>query len=183
MKYPRVSIIIINWNGWKDTIECLESVYQIDYPNFDVIVVDNNSLDDSLEKIKEYSSGKLLVESDFFCYKAENKPLHIAEYMEDETLSNIKGPDLIIIKNKGNLGFPGGNNIGINFALKHYAPNYLLLLNNDTVVHPGFLTELILEGEYNKDVGILGPKIYYYDNPDVIWSAGCKISWKLARGM
>lgn len=49
---PQVSIIILNWNGWKDTIECLESVYQITYLNNDVIVVDNGSKDESIEKIK-----------------------------------------------------------------------------------------------------------------------------------
>lgn len=57
--YPRVSIIILNWNGWRDTIECLESLYRIDYPNYDVIVVDNGSHDDSIQKIKEYAGGRL----------------------------------------------------------------------------------------------------------------------------
>ena len=47
----KVAIIILNWNGWKDTIECLESVFKIDYPNYQVIVVDNGSTDESLEKI------------------------------------------------------------------------------------------------------------------------------------
>lgn len=50
---PKVSIVILNWNGVKDTLECLESCFKIDYPNFEVIVVDNASLDGSLEKIKE----------------------------------------------------------------------------------------------------------------------------------
>jgi len=48
--YPKVSIIILNWNGWEDTIECLESLYQITYPNYDVIVVDNGSEDESVDK-------------------------------------------------------------------------------------------------------------------------------------
>lgn len=43
LEYPKVSIIILNWNGWRDTIECLESLYQITYPNYEVIVVDNAS--------------------------------------------------------------------------------------------------------------------------------------------
>ena len=55
MNYPKVSIIILNWNGWKDTIECLESLYRINYPNYDVIVIDNDSKDESIEKIKENS--------------------------------------------------------------------------------------------------------------------------------
>ena len=47
---PRVSIIILNWNGWEDTIECLESLYQINYDNYNVILVDNDSKDESLKK-------------------------------------------------------------------------------------------------------------------------------------
>ena len=43
MTYPKVAIIILNYNGWKDTIECLESIYQSVYPNYEVIVVENNS--------------------------------------------------------------------------------------------------------------------------------------------
>jgi len=54
MIHPKVSIIILNWNGWKDTIECLESLYQITYPNYDVIVVDNGSEDDSRRKNRSY---------------------------------------------------------------------------------------------------------------------------------
>ncbi len=65
---PQISIIILNWNGWKDTIECLESIYQINYPNYQVIVVDNGSEDNSIEKIKNYCSGKAVIKSDFFEY-------------------------------------------------------------------------------------------------------------------
>ena len=50
MNNPKVSIIILNWNGCEDTVECLESVYQIAYPNYDVIVVDNGSEDDSVKR-------------------------------------------------------------------------------------------------------------------------------------
>lgn len=178
-----VVIIILNWNGWQDTIECLESVYQIEYPNFNVILVDNNSQDHSLDKIRDYSTRKLKVESEFIENKTKKKPLKLEEYAEDENPLEMNSPDLILIKNKENYGFPGGNNVGIRFALQNLDPDYILLLNNDTVVDRNFLKGLVHFGEFNKDVGILGPKIYYYDDPKVIWSAGCKISWKLARGI
>ena len=58
-KYPRVAIIVLNWNGWENSIECLESIYKIDYPNYHLILVDNASNDDSIEKIREYCSGKI----------------------------------------------------------------------------------------------------------------------------
>lgn len=179
---PRVSIVILNWNGWEDTIECLESVYQIDYPNFHVILVDNNSQDNSIEKIRDYCAGELKMESDFFDYKFD-KPLKFVEFGENDFPTEINNPDLILIKNHENRGFPGGNNVGIKFALETLDPDYILLLNNDTVVDKQFLNQLVKNGEAHANIGILGPKIFYYDDPGVIWSAGCRISWKLARGI
>ncbi len=77
MDYPEVAVIILNWNGWEDTIECLESLYQINYPNYNVILVDNASEDNSIEKIREYCAGKLEIQSDFFEYDKQNKPLNL----------------------------------------------------------------------------------------------------------
>jgi len=189
MGRPRVSIVVLNWNGWEDTIECLESLFQINYPNFDVILVDNTSEDDSLEKIRDYCSGHLPVKSSFFNYNSHNKPITVYEYYETFKKDkrplkneNLTNKHITLIKNSENRGFPGGNNVGIKFALEFFDPDYILLLNNDTVVDENFLGELIKNGDSN-DVGILGPKIYFYDEPQTIWSAGCKISWKLSRGI
>ena len=74
---PKVAIIILNWNGWKNTIECLESLYQIDYPTYEIILVDNGSKDDSVQKIGEYAKGEISVGSSFFSYDSTNKPLKL----------------------------------------------------------------------------------------------------------
>ncbi len=187
-----VTIIIVNFNGWKDTIDCLESVYNINYPNFSVVLIDNNSNDESLSKIREYCKGNLKIVSQFFDYNQTNKPIFLQEFDNDEnTTENINPQNLsknycdslILIKNKENYGFAEGNNIGMRFSLKNLDPDYILLLNNDTVVGKNSLDVLVKNGENNREIGILGPKIYFYDKPDVIWSAGCKISWKLSRGI
>jgi len=188
----RVSIIILNWNGWQDTVECLESVYQITYPNYCVIVVDNGSEDESIEKIREYCKGKIKVESKFFQYSPENKPIKIVEYTREEAeagggnekeLENVpSNRKLILIKNEKNYGFAEGNNIGMRYALKGLNPEYVLLLNNDTVVDKKFLRELVKVAERDEKIGIVGPKIYYYDykgRDDVINFAGANFSlWK-----
>lgn len=184
---PRVSIIILNWNGWEDTIECLESLYKIDYPNYDVIIVDNASSDNSIAKIKEYCEGKLKIESKFFDYDSLNKPIKVFEYAEKET-AHIKheydnlpsNNKLIIIKNHENYGFANGNNIAINYALKNLNTDYTFLLNNDTVVNKEFLKKLVEVAESNPNIGIVGPKIYYYDvngRNDIIWSLGGKVNF------
>jgi GT2 family glycosyltransferase len=187
---PKVSIIILNWNGWRDTIECLESLYRINYPSYDVVVVDNCSTDDSIGKIKEYCLGKIKVNSRLVEYRADNKPIEVFEISEDSVESFLKGhyknlaanSRVIIIKNKRNYGFAGGANIGINFALNILNPEYILLLNNDTVVDKDFLNELIKVAERNEKIGIVGPKIYYYDHfgrSDVISFIGEDIvPWK-----
>ena len=189
---PRVSIIILNWNGWKDTVECLESVYQITYPNYDVIVADNGSENDSIEQIKNYAEGKLEITSKFFTSSMENKPLHYIEYSrkeaeagggrEIEVVNLLSQQKLILIKNGANYGFAEGNNIAIRYALKVLNPKYVLLLNNDTVVDRAFLNELITVAESSEEIGCVGPKTYYYDyfgQADVISFAGGKFAmWR-----
>lgn len=184
---PSISIIILNWNGWEDTIECLESLYQIDYPNYNVIVVDNGSSDESINKIKEYCDGKIVPSSLFFKYNPKNKPIKIFEYSKKESES-IKNKEitrlsssgkLVLIKNDMNHGFAEGNNIGIRYALNSLDSDYILLLNNDTVVDKNFLGQLVELAETDEKIGIVGPKIYYYDfegKNDVVANLGGKVN-------
>ncbi|MCC7559623.1 MAG: glycosyltransferase family 2 protein [Methanobacterium sp.] len=182
MSFPRVAIIILNWNGWKDTLECLESVYQIKYPEYDVIVIDNNSEDISIEKIEDYCAGKIKVDSTFFNYQDKN-PIKIFKYTNTE-VENTKLPQmdninsinsqekLTLIKNDKNYGFAWGNNIGIKHALKNLDIEYVLLLNNDTVVDKDFLTELVDVAKNNDNVGFVGPKVYIYNDKNTLQVAG-----------
>ncbi len=84
--------------------------------------------------------------------------------------------DIPLIETGGNLGYAGGNNVGLSWAVGQGA-DYALLLNNDTEVAPDFVNELVTVAEANPSVGIVGPTIYYFDRPEVIWSAGGAIDW------
>jgi len=98
----------------------------------------------------------------------------------DGTAEYVKGkfPEVNIIANSENLRFAGGNNVGIKYAMEHNA-DQVLLLNNDTEVATNFLPELVHAIENDKSIGIAGPKIYYYDDKNVIWFAGGKVEfWK-----
>lgn len=133
--HQKVSIIILNWNGKQDTLECLKSVLQLEYANFEVIVVDNGSSDDSVEAIS-------------------------AAY-----------PDILVLETGTNLGYAGGNNVGIRQAMEHHA-DYILVLNNDTTVASDLLSAFINAVDTLPEGSILGAKIYYFDKPDVLWFAG-----------
>lgn len=193
MNHPRISIIILNWNGPEDTIECLESVYKINYPNYDIIVVDNGSKDDSIKKFKEYFKGEIKIESNFFDFSDENKPITMFEYLEtdfkrfddDYARFNSLNPNnrAILIKNLDNKGYAEGNNVGIRFVSKYLNSDYTLILNNDVVVDPEFLNELTIAAESEPDIGILGPASLNYFKPDNVYSMGAKVnfwigSWK-----
>ncbi len=84
---------------------------------------------------------------------------------------------LQVVRLKSNLGFAEANNIGIDYAQKSVLPDYFLFLNNDTVVSPNFLSELICEAESNSKIGIVGPKIYYWTDKTKIWFDGGKIDF------
>lgn len=138
---PLVYVILVNYNGLQDTIECIDSLNKINYKNYKIIVVDNDSKDGSAQKLR-----------------------------------NKYNDDIIkIIELKSNTGFAGGNNVGINLAIKEKA-EYVLLLNNDTVVDKNFLSQLVNTAQSNKNTGIVGGKIYYFDNKKLIWYAGAKIN-------
>ena len=127
----KILIILLNWNGKKDTLECLESLAKVSYPNFTTIVVDNGSSDDSVIAIRN------------------------------------KFPSIPIFETKENLGFAGGNNVGIAWGLKKDF-EWILLLNNDTTVAPDFLESFLESAKQEPKAKILGAKIYRTKNPQQI---------------
>jgi GT2 family glycosyltransferase len=134
-KYPMVSVIISDYNGIEYLASCVGSVLNTDYPNFEVILVDNASTDGSLDVARKLFSSD---------------------------------PRVKIICNKENLGFTGGNNVGVEYA----NGKYLLFLNVDTKVDPAWLKELVKVMEENSRIGIAQCKILLMDNPKILDNAG-----------
>ena len=149
--WPKVTIVVLNWNGLTDTCECLESVRVITYPNYQTVIIDNGSSGDDVQILQERF-----------------------------------GDSTHLIANERNLGFAGGCNIGIRCALGRGA-NYILLLNNDTVVDPAFLSALVQAAEKIPDGASFCPKICYFDRPRVLQSTGGRVSpwtgraWQVGR--
>lgn len=158
-------------------------------------MVDNASSDDSVNKISDYASGKLRVSSDRVEYRSDNKPIGIASFSGEnegdagepynEGLGLGEKNRLILIKNEKNLGFAEGNNVGIRFAMRKIKPDYILLLNNDTVVDKQFLVKLVETAESDSKIAAVGPNIYYYSHEgggNVVQSAGGYVNWFLYPG-
>ena len=184
MNEPRVSIIILNWNGWKDTIECLESLYTVDYHNYNVVLIDNNSQDESIEMFNRYFLGKIEVTSKYEFVNISNKPVKMFMWHNDKNYTKFNQSEyskmlankkIILLLNDKNYGFSKGNNIGIRFAQRNLQPEYICLLNNDTIVHRNWLKELIKEITSEKKIGSCSSKLLMYHNQKVINSTGIMI--------
>lgn len=137
----KIGIVVLNYNGWKDTLNCIDSLKYIESKGIIKIVVDNASTDDSYIQLK----------------------------------ANLPA-DVLLVQSGKNLGYAGGNNIGIKIALEKNC-DYICILNNDTLAESDFLTPCVNELEKNADIGFIGPVILDYKNR-TIQSSGANInSW------
>jgi GT2 family glycosyltransferase len=135
MTVPLLYIVILSSNRRNDTLACLASLFQADYDNFHVILLDNCFVDGLAEAVcKQYAK------------------VQIVPLIE-------------------NMGYAGNNNIGIRKALEQGA-EWVLILNDDTVLDPTCITSLMHVVANDPAIGIAGPMIYHFDEPDVIQSAG-----------
>lgn len=155
-------------------------------PKVSIIVLTWNAIDLTLEVLKDIGKLKtkgLLAET----IVVDNGSI-------DETQEKLRGyklPNmpLKLIKSRENLGFAGGNNLGIKDALKRGA-DYVLLMNNDVIISRNLVIQLIKVAENDNKIGLLAPKMYFakgyefhkkrYSEKDlgkVIWYAGGKIDW------
>jgi len=137
---PKIYIITINWNQGEDTTKCLESLKALDYKNYEIILVDNGSIDGSPDRIA------------------------------------AKFPNVMLMRNKENLGFAGGNNVGIRYALSR-GTDYIFLLNNDTKVDSGVLRELINVAEPDAKIGVVGAVNYSFEYPDKAITVCTSFNW------
>ena len=141
----KVGIILLNYCNYNLTIDCIESIRQSTYQNYEIIVVDNNSPD---------HSGK--------------------------NLSQLDG--IRFLQMEENLGFAAGNNRGIEAALSDGC-EYVMLLNNDTVIDPNMIETLISRANANT---VVVPKMYYFNvdgRKDILWYAGGILKYKSSDGI
>ncbi|PTX14910.1 hypothetical protein C8N40_1097 [Pontibacter mucosus] len=178
-RFPQVFIILVNYKSWQDTIECLESLFKMTYTNFKVVVVDNDSQNDSIEHIMAWARGSEPISLNGHFYEATtvastpiNKPVN-CQYIKFRSSENVTllNSELVLVESSQNLGFAGGNNIGISLSLANKA-DYVWLLNNDTVVAKDALSNMIKHineaKSSNRRLGILGAKLLYYHAPTSI---------------
>lgn len=173
MTGPRLGIVLVNWRRAEDTLECLESVLRSGIP-LRVVVVDNASGDGSAEAIMDWGSGERAASAATAAMAYLSTPpiakpcivrrLHAVEatdaFPDDATITLIDAGE--------NIGFAGGNNVGVAFLLRDPSIDYVWLLNNDTVVERDAAQAVLARLDATFNVGMCGTVVRYYFRPDVL---------------
>jgi GT2 family glycosyltransferase len=174
-----VCIVVLNWNGWRDTIECLESLFLQNYPSFTVVVCDNASSDGSMEQIRRWANGDLIVAPanarlGYLTMPPAIKPVRYVSYSSPS--ASLSGPDsdspLVLIQTGENLGFAGGCNVGLRYALERTGCDFAWLLNNDTVVEKDALLKLVEMMGTDSGLGMCGSVLLDYAQPETVQAFG-----------
>jgi GT2 family glycosyltransferase len=176
----RVAIVLVNWNGWRECIECIDSLFAQSHGNSHVFIVDNDSRDRSVETIVSWCAAPIADATwrrhmgvSRLTDRPDVGPVHnrVVERDDQGLPSAPEGCRLTLIRSGGNLGFAGGCNVGIKAAgLGNF--DYFWFLNPDTVVDRHALVELIGRAERQPGIGVVGSTLRYYDNSDVVQAMG-----------
>ena len=167
---PRAAIALLNWNGWRDTIACLDSLDHVRYPDASVVLCDNCSTDDSVERISRWCQERA-----WPCRVVD----HVADGEEPRVLAGGE-PRLLIVRSRTNRGFAGGMNVAIRYALaSDRSYKYVWALNTDTTVEPDSLLNAVRVLEAQPEAGSAQSLLVWARQPALLDSAGMRL---LRRG-
>lgn len=147
--FPKIGVVVLNWNGWQDTIPCLESLFSSDYPDFVVAVCDNGSTDDSVARLEAWASQRIspeAVSGDGASLGVRSRVAPLAfETCDVSTEGTVDTADkslnvpLFLLRAPFNGGYAVGMNIGWRFLARSIGVDYILIANNDLVFEPDTL--------------------------------------------
>ena len=168
---PLLGVVIVNYRGASDTIECLESLLRSSLP-MKIVVVENGSGDDSVDRLRAWADGLLDAASEStemaaFSQPPVAKPVQLAERV-DSAADNGPVAPLTLIISETNRGFAGGNNLGLRHLLRDVQLKHFWLLNNDTVVAPDAAMGVLSRMMATPRVGMCGTVVRHYWAPDRI---------------
>ena len=173
----KIAIVILNWNGWQDTCACLESLLVL-IPQTSagvvkqIIVCDNSSSNDSILHLREWFQHKKI---SLFEYNSADIDTYIPS-------DSIMQPQFTLLHNGDNLGYAGGNNRGIAFALKDANIDWVWILNNDTLLTSDALQQLLQVALEDKQIGICGSSLVYEHDRITVQAVGARYNPYFAIG-
>lgn len=160
-------VLLLNWKNLKDTIACMNSIFYCgDSEIAGIVLCDNGSNDGSIEAFKQWFREKKHDYSHLVLGSGSSFELI------DSSLEKSNEFPVYLIENQSNLGFAGGNNVGIDFIQNNLEYDYIYLLNNDTEIQRGAVSSLVEKFQQTPSIGLCGSKVVYYSQPDKVQALG-----------
>jgi hypothetical protein len=167
-----IPVLILNWNGEADTIECLKSIRKSVPAGFAPVVMDNGSKPESLEWLKR-ECGALFSK---ILFLRRGELAEVGDKRQTELQEHLREDALVFIENGENLGFAKGNNVGVQFA-ELAGSEWVMLLNNDTVVAPETFEVLSEFLARHSEFLAITPQIRYYQQNTRVQNCGGDLTY------
>lgn len=173
----RICIVVINWNGWQDTIFCLRSLFVVSENYIEIVVCDNGSSDDSFARLTEWVMSEGGVDSQSHGAVGEGaQGLHF----EGNFSNALKSIHLLRLPK--NMGYAGAINRCITWGREALMARDFWLLNNDVKVDPQALAQLVAATHSAPDIGLCGSVLLDWDHPETVQAIGGVFRRYLATG-
>ena len=177
-----IEVVIVSFNSGDVILDCLESLVAAAHPALRIVVVDNGSTDDTIDRIRDWASGAVAytVPADT---PVDLRPVCRPIDLRDAGIDQSPDPQarVILLCGKDNIGFAGGVNLGLAYLARRPEIGHFWVLNPDSVVPAASVCALANQLDETSRYGLLGGRVIYYDEPDRIQIDGGKVNF--ATGM
>ena len=177
--YKNIAITLITWNDWENTIECLESIFGSDYPNYDVILINNGSEKHHLEKIHEWMNNKIEIKDGDIDFN-NNKRINIYDVTKERKKINASYKNIYLINFNENIGLAPAVNAGFKFSIEN---NYDLVarIDCDFIISKEYLSKMVKMFNTDDKIVASSPKIKHAGLRHTVWWCGFKSTWSYLK--
>ena len=170
-----ISITVLTWNDWRNTVECLESVFQNDYKYFDVILINNGSEKYHIDKIYEWAENKIQIKDPEIIFNP-NKEIKIIDITNTNKKINKNYRNIYILNLNKNIGLAPAVNKGFQFAIDNNY-DFISRIDCDFIITSKYLSDMI--SLFNNDESIIAasPKINHAYLRHTVWWCGFHHTW------
>ena len=170
-----ILITVLTWNDWENTVVCLESIFQNDYQNFDVLLINNGSEKYHIQKIKDWAKNKILIDDKEIEFN-KNKQIQIINTTNNQKINAKGSKNIYLIDLEKNIGLAPAVNLGFRFSI-HNQYDLTARIDCDFIVTKEYLKKMSSIFEVKDDIVAASPKIKHAYLRNTIWWKGFKSTW------
>ena len=174
-----ILITVLTWNDWENTVVCLESIFQNDYQNFDVLLINNGSEKYHIQKIKDWAKNKILIDDKEIEFN-KNKQIKIINVANNQKINAKGSKNIYLINLEKNIGLAPAVNLGFKFSIQNQY-DLTARIDCDFIVTKEYLKNMSSIFEVKNDIVAASPKIKHAYLRNTIWWKGFKSTWSYLK--